>query len=103
MATLSQIKSVGIRSALLVGMFFAFCASAHASGKAQPNPPRATSDAQKAKSKATTTAARVAVGTAVGGAAGKVIMGGPRGTAIGILLTPSEIGCGAGETCRRGK
>jgi len=64
-------------------------------------PPKPTSDAEKIAAGAAKQAARIAVGAAVGGTAGKIIAGSPGGVAVGILLSPSVIGCGQGETCRK--
>lgn len=67
--------------------------------KKQSEQPKQRSDGQIATKKVATQAARIGIGTAVGGAAGKVITGSPAGAAAGVILTPSEIGCGEGETC----
>lgn len=67
-----------------------------------------TSDARKAVNKAAVIVSRQAAGATIGAATdsavgkvvGRVVGGGPVGAAVGIVLTPSEIGCGEGETCR---
>lgn len=73
-----------------------------------PTPPQPTSDTRKAATKAGTVVVRQAAGRAIGATAGgtvgktvgRVVGGGPIGAAVGVVLTPSEIGCGEGETCR---
>jgi len=50
-------------------------------------------DADKVGSKIAGTAVRQGARAAIGGTVGKIIGGGPIGAGIGILLSPSEIGC----------
>lgn len=65
--------------------------------------------------KVTIAGARRAAGPAIGAASGKVLGdtagrvigkaagGGPIGLGLGILLSPTRIGCGPGETCAQTK
>lgn len=57
-------------------------------------------DTQMMASKGATIVVRQGAGAAIGGSVGKVIAGGPVGTALGIVFTPTKIGCGERETCR---
>lgn len=60
------------------------------------------SDADIAKQKAVSTAARAAAGAAIGGQVGKIVGGSPAGAAAGITLAPSRIGCDPKyETCAK--
>jgi hypothetical protein len=67
----------------------------------QAHAEKTPSEQEQLAKKAAVQAGRVVVGAAVGGGIGKVIAGSPAGAAAAILLTPSKIGCGQGETCRK--
>lgn len=65
-------------------------------------PAWAETDAEKAAAKAKTIAARQAIGSIIGGTLGNVLAGGKYGTFGGVLLAPSETGCGPNESCAEG-
>lgn len=76
--------------------------STHAHAKdSQTNPPKPTSIKEKTVKKTATAVGRQAAGAAIGGTVGKIVSGGAAGFGIGLFLTPTEIGCGKGETCAR--
>ena len=64
-------------------------------------PPPAKSDADIAAKKAAVRGARIGLGAWIGGKVGKLVSGGPVGAGVGVMLTPSEIGCGEHETCTK--
>lgn len=101
MTTVTGKKSLGVY-ALSFAVLSTLSLTAHASGSTSQQRSQPPHEVKKMATKAGTLAVRVGVGAAVGGTAGKIISGSPAGTAAGILLTPSRIGCGAGETCRTG-
>lgn len=85
---------------LCVGTHSAISAPDHERSRIAEHPKMSETTRQFATG-ATRMLARQAIGTAIGGAAGKIIQGTAVGAAIGVLLTPTRLSCDTGEVCKK--